>query len=251
MPVTYISTDEAIGRSGLRMVVVGGVPSPWSEAAKGIFHMKGLDWAAVRLAYDDDAQRQWAGQRSGPIAIYDKEPPRSGWAEILLMAERLAPEPSLVPADAAERATMFGLAHEICGQEGLGWSRRLQLIQTGGFGSRAGQYLARKYGYSPATGAAAATRTAALLRMLASRLATQRVAGSSYYLGKAPTAVDVYSATCLALFRPLPAAHCPMDEALRVAFSAPEPTIDAALDPILLEHRDMMYARHLELPLSL
>ena len=251
MPVTYVSTEQAIARPGLRMVVVGNVPSPWGEAAKGILHIKGIDWTAVRLAHDDEAQRQWAGQRSGPIAIYDKEPPRAGWAEILLLAERLAPSPALVPADAAERATMFGLAHEICGQEGLSWARRLQLIHVGAFGERGGQYLGRKYGYSPAAGAAAGTRVAALLRMLATRLAAQRLAGSPYYLGKAPTAVDVYSATCMALFRPLPAEHCPMDEALRAAFSSPEPTIDAALDPSLLEHRDMMYARHLELPLSL
>jgi glutathione S-transferase len=251
MPVTYLSTEQAIARPGLRMVVVGNVPSPWGEAAKGILHMKGIDWAAVRLAYDDDAQRQWAGQRSGPIAIYDKEPPRAGWAEILLLAERLAPEPSLVPIDAAERAAMFGLAHEICGQEGLSWTRRLQLIHAGAFGERGGQYLARKYGYSPAAGAAAGPRVAALLRMLAARLAAQRLAGNAYYLGKTPTAVDVYSATCLALFKPLPPEHCPMDEAVRGAFARPDPATDAALDPILLEHRDMMYARHLELPLSL
>ena len=251
MPVTYLSTEQAIGRPGLRMVVVGNVPSPWGEAAKGILHIKGLDWAAVRLAYDDDAQRQWAGQRSGPIAIYDKEPPRAGWAEILLLAERLKPEPTLIPADAAERTTMFGLAHEICGPEGLGWMRRLQLIHTGAFGERGGQYLARKYGYSPAVGAAAGTRVAALLRMLAARLAAQRLAGNSYYLGKTPTAVDVYSATFMGLFRPLPPEHCPMDETIRGAFSRPDPETDAALDPILLAHRDRMYARHLELPLSL
>jgi hypothetical protein len=251
MPVTYISTEQAIARPGLRMVVVGQVPSPWGEAAKGLFHMKGIDWVAVRLAHDDDAQRQWAGQRSGPIAIYDNEPPRAGWAEILLLAERLAPEPPLVPADAAERATMFGLAHEICGQEGLGWTRRLQVIHAGAFGPRVGPYLGRKYGYSPAAGAAAPARVAALLRMLAMRLQTQRQAGSPYFLGTAPTAVDVYSATCMALFRPLPTEHCAMDEALRSAFSLPDPDVDAALDPILLEHRNLMYARHLELPLSL
>ena len=251
MPVTYLSTEQAIARPSLRMVVVGNVPSPWGEAAKGIFHIKRLDWAAVRLAYDDEAQRQWAGQRSGPIAIYDKEPPRAGWAEILLLAERLKPAPALIPADAAERATMFGLAHEICSQEGLSWTRRLQLIHAGAFGERGSQYLARKYGYSPAAGAAAGTRAAALLRMLATRLAAQRLAGSPYYLGKSPTAVDVYSATCLALFKPLPPEHCPMDEAVRTAFSRPDPETDAALDPVLLEHRDMMYARHLELPLSL
>jgi glutathione S-transferase len=251
MPVTYLSTEQAIARPGLRMVVVGNVPSPWGEAAKGILHIKRLDWVAVRLAYDDDAQRQWAGQRSGPIAIYDNEPPRAGWAEILLLAERLAPAPALIPADAAERATMFGLAHEICGQEGLGWTRRLQLIHAGAFGERGGQYLARKYGYSPANGAAAGTRVAALLRLLAARLAAQRLAGNPYYLGKAPTAVDVYSATFMGLFRPLPPEHCAMDETIRTAFSHPDPETDAALDPVLLEHRDMMYARHLELPLSL
>jgi glutathione S-transferase len=251
VPVTYVSVEEAIARPGLRMVVVGGVPSPWGEAAKGILHMKGIDWAAVRLAYDSEPLKQWAGQRSGPVAIYDDEPPRAGWAEILLLAERLAPEPSLLPADAAERATMFGLAHEICGQEGLGWTRRLQLIEAGAFGPRAGQYLARKYGYSPAAGSAATARVAALLRMLAARLETQRRAGSPYYLGTQPTAVDIYSATVMALFRPLPPEHCPMDDALRVTFSRPDPETDAALDPVLLEHRDMMYARHLELPLSL
>ena len=66
MTFQYVSVQEAIARSGLRMVVVGDVPSPWGEAAKGIFHIKGLDWVAVRLAYDDDALKDWAGQRSGP-----------------------------------------------------------------------------------------------------------------------------------------------------------------------------------------
>lgn len=251
MPVTFVSVEDAIGRSGLRMVVVGGVPSPWSEAAKGILHIKNIDWVAVRLGYDDEALRGWAGQRSGPIAIYDREPPRSGWAEVLLLAERLAPTPSLLPADAGERATMFGLAHEICGEGGLGWVRRLQMIHADAFGPRVSRYLGRKYGYTPATGAAAAARAAALLRVLAARLEAQRTAGSPYYLGRAPTAVDVYSATFMGMFRPLPPRQCPMDEATRGAFTMPDAHTDAALAPVLLEHRDMMYARHLELPLQL
>jgi glutathione S-transferase len=256
MPVRYVSIEEAIAGSGLRMVVVGGVPSPWGEAAKGILHMKGIDWAAVRLVYDSEPLKQWAGQRSGPIAIYDKEPPRAGWAEILLLAERLAPTPSLLPADAAERATMFGLAHEICGEAGLGWSRRLRLIQAGlqkagGFPERVSQYLGRKYGYSPAIGAASGARVSALLRMLAARLQAQQHAGSPYYVGNSITAVDVYSATFMALFQPLPPEHCAMDETTRAAFAMRDPETDAALDPILLRHRDMMYAGPLELPLSL
>ena len=160
MTFAYVSVEEAIERRGVRMVVVGNVPSPWGEAAKGILHIKGIEWAAVRLAYDSEALQQWAGQRNGPVLIYDDERPRSGWAEILLLAERLAPAPPLIPAKADERALAFGFAHEICGEGGLGWSRRLQLIHaglnnSGGFPERVSKYLAKKYGYSPAAGAAA------------------------------------------------------------------------------------------------
>ena len=65
----YVSVEEAIGRDGLRMVVVGGVPSVWGEAAKGLFHIEGIAWVAVRLVYDSEALLQWAGERSGPVAV--------------------------------------------------------------------------------------------------------------------------------------------------------------------------------------
>ena len=160
MAFQYMGVEEARNRNGLRMVVVGNVPNPWGEAAKGILHIKGVAWAAVRLVYDSEPLREWAGQRSGPVAIYDNEQPRSGWAEILLLGERLAPTPSLLPADPVERALVFGISHEICGEEGLGWSRRLQLIhagvqKTGGFPEQVAKYLGRKYGYRPAAGVAA------------------------------------------------------------------------------------------------
>lgn len=256
MPFKYISVEEAIQRRGLRMVVVGGVPSPWGEAAKGILHIKRIEWAAVRLVYDSEPLKEWAGQRSGPVAVYEDERPRSGWAEILLLAERLAALPSLLPADAAERALVFGLAHEICGEAGLGWSRRLQLVHAGlrnegGFPQRVCAYVGKKYGYRPETGAAAAARVADLLRMLAQRLEAQRQTGSRYYVGNSLTAVDVYSATVMALFWPLPPAQCQVEPAVRAALETRDALTDAALAPILLEHRDMMYATHLELPLSL
>ena len=256
MSFEYVSVEEAIQRGGLRMVVVGDLPSPWGEAAKGILHIKRIEWAAVRLAYDSEPLKQWAGQRSGPIAIYEKELPRSGWADILLLAERLAPAPSLLPADPAERALAFGLAHEICGEAGLGWARRLQLVHAGlhgagGFPQSAAKYLARKYGHSPEAGAAAGTRVAALLNLLAARLKAQHVAGSRYHVGNTLTAVDVYSATFMALFRPLPPEQCQMEAATRAAFETCDAQTESALDPVLLEHRDMMYAQHLELPLWL
>lgn len=256
MTFEYIGVDEARKRGGLRMVVVGDVPSPWGEAAKGILHIKAIEWTAVRLVYDSEPLREWAGQRSGPVAIYDDERPRAGWAEILLLSERLAPAPALVPADAGERAVLFGLSHEICGEGGLGWSRRLQLIHAGlnhagGFADAVAKYLGRKYGYTPRTGAAAAARVVALLGMLAARLKAQRERGNRYYLGDSLTAVDVYAATFMALFRPLPEEQCQMSASTRAAFETRDGETEAALDPLLLEHRDMMYAEHLELPLAL
>ncbi len=256
MTFQYVSVDEAIKRPGLRMVVVGDVPSPWGEAAKGILHIKGIEWVAVRLVYDSEPLKEWAGQRSGPDAIYDNDRPRSGWDEILRLAERLAPTPSLVPKDPAERALVLALAHKICSEGGLGWSRRLQLIHAGlhnagGFPERVSKYLGKKYGYSPEVGAAAGARVAELLGMLVARLKAQHRAGSRFCVGNTLTAVDVYSATFTAMFGPLPPKQCQMEASTRAAFATLDAQIEAALDPILFEHRDMMYAKHLELPLSL
>lgn len=252
----YVSVEEAMQRGGLRMVVVGGVPSPWGEAAKGILHIKGIPWAAVRLSYDNEALKTWTGQRSGPVAMYEEERPRHGWAEILHLAERLAPARPLIPKDPTERAILFGYAHEICGEGGLAWTRRLQLIHaglhdSGGFQERVAKYLGKKYGYTPDAGLHAGKRVAELLGMLAKRLKAQQTAGSPYYIGESLTALDVYSATAMAMFHPLPHEQCAMETSTRAAFETRDPEIDEALDPIVLEHRDRIYTEHLELPLSL
>jgi hypothetical protein len=122
---------------------------------------------------------------------------------------------------------------------------------AGGFAPRAAKYLARKYGYSPEAGGASGARVVALLGMLAARLKAQRAAGSRFYIGKALSAVDVYSATFMALLKPLPEAQCAMDADSRAAMETSDTATAAALDPILLEHRDMMYRDWLGLPLSL
>ncbi len=256
MTFSYVSLDEAIATKGLRMVVVGGVPSPWGEAAKGIFHIKGIDWSAVRLVYDDERLLTWAGQRGGPVAVYDDEPPRAGWKDILLLAERLAPMPALLPPDPQARAEVLALGETICGEGGLSWTRRLQLVHIGqnnaaGFAGRVGAYLGKKYGYTAEAGQAATERVTMLLAQLAARLKAQHAAGSRYCVGDSLTAADVYSATMLALFRPLPEAQCAMDPRSRAALETRDAATDAALDPVLLAHRDMMYARHLAVPLSL
>jgi hypothetical protein len=87
--------------------------------------------------------------------------------------------------------------------------------------------------------------------MLARRLHSQRERGSRHLLGDALSIVDVYSATFMALCAPLPAEQCPMPEAMRAAFETMDDATASALDPILLDHRDFVYAEYLELPLSL
>jgi len=253
MGIQYVSVEEAKTRAGLRMVVVGKVPSPWGEAAKGFFRLKSLDFVAVRLAYDDPALKEWAGQLSAPVVFHDDEPPRSGWAEILMLAERLAASPPLLSLEPNARGRAIELANDLCGERGLGWTRRLQLVhagatKTGGFPGRVAGYLGGKYGYDPAQAAAYTPRVCELLGKLAAAL---RVSGGPYYFGDSLNAVDVYSAAFMALFAPLPEAQCAMEPWARAAFEYLDDATRAALDPALLAHRDRMYARHLETPLSL
>lgn len=256
MPVNYVDFEQARDASGLRMVVVTGVPSPWGEAAKGILHIKQIPWQAIKLDQSNNELAEWSGERTGPVAVYNDEAPRSGWAAILLLAERLAPTPSLLGADAAERALVFGLTHEICGEGGLGWVRRLQGVHSGlngepGFPAGVAQYLGSKYGYREEEGAGYTDRIVELLNLLSQRLHAQREAGSEFYVGDFLTAVDVYSATCVALLKPLPAEQCPLPDAIRPGFEAMNEATAAAFDPILLEHRDAIYNKYLELPLTL
>jgi glutathione S-transferase len=256
VPIEFVELDEARARGGLRMVVVTGVPSPWGEAAKGILHVKQIPWVAVRLDQANPTLAEWTGQRSGPVALYEDEAPRGGWAEILLLAERLAPKPALLPEDADQRALAMGLAHEICGEMGLGWCRRNQGVHAGlngggGFPPGIAQYLATKYGYRESQADLYLKRCVDILTALADRLKAQADAGSRYYLGNTLSAVDIYSATFMALYSPLPQDQCPMPDAMRAAFGTVDDISAIALDDVLLAHRDFVYAEHLELPLTL
>ncbi len=253
MPFEYVSVEEAIVKPGLRMVVVGGIPSPWSEAAKGVFAIKKIDWTATRLTYDDPALPKWIGSLTAPAGVLNDEPPRTHWAEILLLAERLAPEPSLVPTDAADRALMMGLCHELLGEGGLCWSRRLQgahagLTGQGGFSPKVSGYLAKKYGYRPEAADAVQGRVIDLLTMFAARL---EASGGKYLLGDTVTAADVQLACSVALFAPLPVEQCAMLPPFRDAYESLDEATKDALNPVLLKHRDRMYEEHLELPLAL
>ena len=255
-PAGPVSISEARELAGLRLVILEGVPSPWTQAAKGILQAKDAAYTLVRRAEEDPpgALEDWTGQASFPAAMYEDEPPRCGWAEILLLAERLAPKPTLVPSDPEQRALMFGLAHEIAGEMGLGWCRRLELVDAGSKSdppNPMSAYLGAKYGGYPESIALAKGRVHGVLRMLAERLDAQRAAGQRYLMGAELTALDIYWAAFSNLLAPLPPERMNLADALRPMFTSEDPIVAEILARGLLEHRDFIYEEHLVLPVVL
>ncbi len=255
--MTYVEVDEARGMSGLRLVLTAGVPGPWGEAAKGVFHVKKIPYVPVRQSggMPNEALLEWTGFDNAPQAVFDDEPARIGWSDILFLAERLEPTPSLIPADPRERAFMFGLLHEIGSEMGFAWCRRLQLLHP--ILARAGDAapapiarLANKYGYSAEQAAVADRRVVEILTLLSDTLKQQRERGSDFFVGSALSAMDIYWAAFAAMVAPLPAEQCAMDDFLRAGYTLTDDAGLAAADPILLEHRDRIYRDHLALPLD-
>ena len=254
----YATIQEAKTMSGLRLVLgASTVPGPWREACKGIFYVKGVPYTPVASAGQDGSQRklvEWTAQTSAPVAIWNDERPRSTWIEQLYLAERLQPEPALIPADPDDRVSMFGLINEIAGENGLGWQRRYLLIK--GNVSQATdqrvkdfwQGFGGKYLFSEEAAAAAPARVASILKFLADRLDRQKARGRKFFIGDKLSAVDIYWATFAALIRPMPPELCPMSTAFREMYTEKDPVVIAARAPSLMEHRDFIYSEYLELP---
>lgn len=252
----YSTIDQARQMPGTRLILTAGVPGPWGEAAKAVFRQRRVAYTPVaqELGGSNAAQVAWLGIRNAPVAVHEDEAPRTGWAEILFLAERLGSGPSLLPADPAERAWMFGLAHEIAGENGLGWSRRL-LILSGPLAagpSAPGYDFARffgdRYGYSPAAARAAEQRSIDVLTLLSSQLRRQQAAGKRYLVGDALSAVDLYWATFANLVDPLPHGLCPMSDDFRAMYGNSPPALKAAASPALLAHRDFICETAVGLP---
>ncbi len=251
----YLSVEEAIDMPGLRLVLTAGVPGPWSESAKAIMAYKGLAFTPVlqQGGGENEALRNWTGQTSAPVAVYDNLPPACHWLDLLMLAERLAPDTPLVPLDCGERVTVLGLSALVAGVDGFGWNRRLQMLapmMTLDEPPAMIRRLADKYGWSVPAYTAASVRLQAISGELDGRLARQHALGSDYLVGNTVSAADFYWANFAGMVKPLGPQVNPMPDYMRATYESTDAPTLACLTPRLEAHRDRMYERHIALPLD-
>lgn len=251
----YATLKEVQEGDGLRLVIVQGLPSPWSQAAKTIFEVKGLDYVVapyVPFGANEEIAR-WGGENSAPIVAWKNEKPIHRWIDILHLAERLAPKPALIPAEPADRVLMFGLSNELCGELGLGWNRRLQLVAPAMESGNAPPDVARlsgKYGYNAADLKAASERIAGTLEVLGMQLEAQYGRGVEFFVGDALSALDIYWVAFANLIDPLPKESCAMPEDWRPAMTASDPSVKKATTALLLQHRDRIFRKYFRDPME-
>lgn len=255
----YVEVADAIKMPGLRVVLTPMVPGPFSEAAKGILHVKKLKYVKARqdiLGPNPDLLR-WTAQTTAPVACWNDEPPRSTWIEQLFLFERLAPTPRLIPEDWDDRILMFGLANELAGENGFTWNRRHIMVRDFTRPDRDEQTravyaaLGKKYWYSDEAGVAASHRCAEILDRFTKQLESQKARGSRFLIGQTLTALDIYWACVAAMLEPLGNDQCPMPDMFRDVYTNADPILKKATSKILMDHRDFIYREYLELPVDL
>ena len=259
----FIEVEEARGRSGLRLVLTRGVPNPWGETVKGIFHMKRIPFAPVSQypGEPNAALREWTGQTSGPVAVWEDEPPKVSWGPVLHLAERLEREPPLLPVDEENRIAMLGLCEELAGEDGLGWHRRRHSMVAwptddrgvGPLPAANVRRIQQKYGHSsaPEVAEASIARMIVIVGAMAARAEAAQARGERYLIGGRLSALDILWAGFCGLFVPIPEAICILPPEIRALYTMEEPRVRAAFTPALLAHRDFMYTHHLEPPTQL
>lgn len=254
----YVEATQARALSGLRLVLTRGFPSPWGEFAKGVFAIKRLPFTAVShyAGQPNDELREWTGQTSAPAAVYCEEPPRTSWAPILHLAERLVPEPSLLPVDECDRVLMLGLCEEMGGEDGLGWNRRRQVLvewEMQASGNELSKVITTKYGgcRKDTDEGRAIERIVTVLNAMDRQARAMRAAGQRYLIGGRLSALDIMWASFAQQLDALPPQICALPDAVRTLYTASDPQIRAALTPALLDHRDFMYTAHIPPPTHL
>lgn len=252
----YVEIADAKTMPGMRLALVSGLPSPWSEAAKAIYRLKGIPYTPVAQIGNQANEElvAWTGYRNAPVAVYEAERPRGHWLEILMQAERIAPDPSLLPDSIHDRVSMIGLAHEVCGESGLLWYARQLMMDA--MVKALGEDFAKtpmfsEYDYCRENVERAPAKIMEVLDALAARLVTQRP--TAYFIGEQMTALDIYWAYFSLPFDNLPPEQNPMLDVVRQMWDSVASVLDDAgyrLDPALIRHRDFMFEKHLTLPLA-
>ncbi len=243
--VDWVSVEEAKIRPGLRIVLAKDAWGGFSEAVKNMMHVKKIPYVGVpQVPFGENLENvAWTGIRNNPVAVYDNDPPRDRWLDILNLVERLAPEPSLLPRNSRERALVVGIANEILGENGLIWSKRIATVAaTPTTGLRA-DIMKNEYRADGSDAGVQRRRMADVIAMLVAQLKDQKRAGSRYLVGNSLTAVDIYWASMSNLFGPFE--PTPLPEATKAAYSQQVPEVAAVFDPILMEHRDYIYRTYL------
>lgn len=254
----YLSVADARKLPGLRLVLTAHMPGPWGEAAKAVLSARNVEYVPVeQLAMEPNEDLfEWTGLRNAPIAILGDEPPQSHWLDILLLAERIGSGPSLLPDDPIDRALCLGFSTELCGSDGLGWSRRLEMIgrpstknpPTGS--SFDMSRMTRMYGVTQEAIERAPRRLASIMTGLATQLHRQEATGSKFLVGNRLSACDLHWASLSLFVSPLPPEQCAMPDFMRENYTHLTPELEAALDPILIRHRDRIYQGYIDLPLD-
>ena len=252
---TWLTVEEGIAAKGLRIAPVrSGVPSPWSELCRALFHVKKIQFALISAREPKSglaAFKAATGHDVLPVVLWEDERPRASWIEQLALAERLAPEPALLPNRPAERAHIIGFLAELCIEGGFGWCRRLMMIERllhdAHYGDREraiGHYLAAKYGYHGASIAAARRRCE---DVVAAFVQLSHV-DAPYLAGPTLTALDLGWAAFAALIKPLHESGFAMHPLWRDLYTwSPTETAPEAVET-LLARRDRIYDEWLELP---
>lgn len=254
----WLTLEQAVGATGLRVAPVrAGVPSPWSEFVRACAHVKRIPYSLVD-ARDADRSlgslKTLTGQASLPVLFWNDERPRSNWLDQLVLIERIAPNPRLLPDDPAERARVVGLISELCSESGFGWHRRVmmiaRLLTEPTFGERErviGQYLSKKYRHDTDSVEGSTKRCEEIVATGAGLVA----AGHGHLSGSNLTAPDLAWATFATLIQPLPENLCPMKPLWRDLYTwmpsvTPRPAVEA-----LLAFRERIYRDWLPLPVDL
>lgn len=257
----YFEVEQARHMPGLRLVLTRGFLNPWGETAKALFRIKGIPFIPVSQypAQPNVALHEWTGQTSGPAAIYGDEAPRLSWGPVLHLAERLEPEPPLLPQESELRIRVLGLCEELAGEDGLGWNRRLHSMAQwrdatdAPFPEEDAERLLRKF--ASRRGAEvmdrATRRMVEILDLMAQVAEARGVAQQRYLIGGRLTVLDVMWAAFCNMVDPLPPHICDLSHELREIYTVKDPQVLAALSPALLDHRDFMYMHHMEPPVSL